>query len=144
MAITPEQTAFAVVFRGPRPQIVTLCGSTRFGNFFHAANLSLTVQGHIVLSIGCDTKQDDELDLALTDGNGRTIEEIKDDLDELHKRKIDLCDWVLVVSDETGYFGDSTLSEIEYAERIGKKVKFDVTAARERYLEIKHAGINAG
>ena len=44
-------------------------------------------------------------------------------LDELHKRKIDLCDEVYVLN-VGGYIGDSTRSEIEYAEAHGKRVRY--------------------
>jgi len=43
--------------------------------------------------------------------------------DELHKRKIDLCDEVFVLN-VGGYIGESTRSEIEYALKIGKSVKY--------------------
>jgi len=113
-------------FGGPRPRIVCLCGSTRFFDAFRAANLRLTLAGEIVLSIGCDTKSD--ADLGITAGDLA-----KAALDELHKRKIDLADYVLVVSDETGYFGESTRSEIEYAEKIGRPVEFAEPNAKERW-----------
>jgi hypothetical protein len=118
----------------PMPTIVCLCGSTRFGNYFRAANLRLTLAGQIVLSIGCDTKSDD--DLAAANDLGVNVEQAKIGLDELHKRKIDLADYVLVVSDETGYFGDSTASEIRYAAEHGKPVRFAVAAAERRAHEM--------
>jgi hypothetical protein len=43
--------------------------------------------------------------------------------DELHKRKIDLADEVMVLN-VGGYIGDSTRSEIEYAVKTGKTVKY--------------------
>jgi len=116
----------------PLPPIVCLCGSTRFGAAFRRANLEHTLAGEIVLSIGCDTKSDDELAAA----GEIDFDAIKGMLDELHKRKIDLADYVLVVSDEAGYFGDSTASEIQYAAEHGKPVKFAVTAAERRAYEM--------
>lgn len=115
------------------PAIVCLCGSTRFGNHFHAANLERTLAGEIVLSIGCDTKSDEGLNIT-ADGKAR--------LDELHKRKIDLADYILVVSDESGYFGESTYSEIEYARGLNKTVRFQVPAAEARWLALA-AGVTA-
>lgn len=50
-----------------RPEIVCLCGSTRFYAEFAAQNLRLTLAGAIVLSIGCDTKSDGDLAAAGTD-----------------------------------------------------------------------------
>jgi hypothetical protein len=117
-------------FGGERPRIVVLCGSTRFGNFFREANLRLTLAGEIVLSIGCDTKND--ADLAAAGALGHDMEQAKVDLDALHKRKIDLADYCHVVSDESGYFGNSTLSEIEYALAHGKPVTYANRAAAMR------------
>lgn len=98
----------------PRPDIVVLCGSTRFMEAFTEANLRLTLQGKIVLSVGCNTKSDDQLV-----AEGLTID--KAALDELHKRKIDLADRVLVLN-VGGYIGESTRSEIEYAQNLGKPI----------------------
>ncbi|MCE1273866.1 MAG: hypothetical protein LWW75_04985 [Chlorobiales bacterium] len=44
-------------------------------------------------------------------------------LDELHKRKIDLADEVLILN-VGGYIGDSTRSELEYAQRLGKTIRY--------------------
>lgn len=97
-----------------KPEVVCLCGSTRFFKTFDEQNFRLTLEGKIVLSIGCNTKSDDELKLTVED---------KTRLDDLHKRKIDLCDSVLVLNVD-GYIGDITKSEIEYAEKIGKPVHY--------------------
>lgn len=103
-------------FGGPRPPIVVLCGSTRFADEFRRQNLKLTLEGKIVLSIGCDTKSDDELRAADELGGAD-----KPALDELHKRKIDLADEVLILN-VGGYVGESTRSEIDYALTRGKRV----------------------
>jgi hypothetical protein len=111
------------------PTIVCLCGSTQFGEAFREANLRETLAGRIVVTIGCNMRTDPEF-------AGRPESElalIKTRLDELHKRKIDLADEVLVVSDEDGYFGDSTTGEIRYAVASGKPVRFAHTAAEERW-----------
>lgn len=44
----------------------------------------------------------------------------KQKADDLHKRKIDICDEVFVLN-VGGYIGDSTRGEIEYATSIGKR-----------------------
>lgn len=97
-----------------RPVVVCLCGSTRFTEAWRAANLSETLAGRIVLTVGCDTKSD--ADLALDDAT-------KARLDELHKRKIDIADEVLILN-VGGYIGDSTRSELAYAEAAGKRVRW--------------------
>lgn len=96
------------------PIIVCLCGSTRFSEAYRAANLSETLAGRIVLSVGCDFKSDDALGLTQAD---------KARLDELHKRKIDLADEILVLN-VGGYVGTSTASEIAYAEQHDKRVRW--------------------
>jgi hypothetical protein len=110
-----------VEFGGPRPPIVVLCGSTRFGAAFRAANLRLTSRGYIVLSVGCDLKADG--DLLAGAATGRTVAEVKAGLDELHRRKIDLADEVHVLNVD-GYIGDSTRAEIRYATSLGKPVSY--------------------
>lgn len=97
-----------------RPERVCLCGSTRFFRAFDDWNFRFTLEGKIVLTIGCNTKSDKGL--GLTD-------EDKIKLDELHKRKIDLADWIFVI-DVGGYTGSSTQSEIEYAQLHGKPIKY--------------------
>lgn len=99
-------------FKGPRPEIVVLCGSTRFIDTFHQMAFALTLAGAIVLSVGVDTKTSPVI------GPGLKIE-----LDILHKRKIDLADRVLIL-DVDGYIGESTRSEIEYANDIGRPVSY--------------------
>lgn len=96
-----------------RPTIVCLCGSTRFMQAFREANLRETLDGRIVLSVGCDTK--DEM-LCITP-------EQKAMLDELHKRKIDLADEILVLN-VNGYIGSSMASEIAYARAHHKRVRW--------------------
>jgi hypothetical protein len=112
---------------GPRPEIVVLCGSTRFAPVFHQENLRLTLGGAIVLSIGCDTKSDADLAAA-----GEVTDELKARLDELHLRKIDLADRVLVL-DVGFYIGESTAREIEYAEALGRPIE---------YLSARHAAVH--
>ena len=95
------------------PKIVCLCGSTRFPGAWEAAARRETLAGRIVLSVGMFGHQEG-LDMAGP---------VKAGLDGLHKRKIDLADEVLVLN-VGGYVGDSTRSEIAYAKRLGKPVRY--------------------
>lgn len=98
-----------------RPEIVCLCGSTRFADTFNAENLRLTLEGKIVLSIGANVS-----DAAL----GISQEsEIKRRLDDLHLAKIDLADRVHVLNVD-GYIGESTLREIQHARRHLKRITY--------------------
>lgn len=96
------------------PTIVCLCGSTRFGDAFRKINLKDTLAGRIVLTVGCDFKSDDELELDAP---------MKRALDELHKRKIDISDEILILNVD-GYIGESTRGEIEYAQSQGKRLRW--------------------
>ena len=91
----PEARPIIKMSAFDRPLIICLCGSTRFVDEFRRQNLRLTVEGRIVLSIGCDLRSDAEL---WKDRSPEQIEALKERLDELHKRKIDLCDAVLVIN----------------------------------------------
>jgi hypothetical protein len=105
---------------GTRPTIVCLCGSTRFYDAFQQANYDLTMQGKIVLSVGFYPHA--KAEHGHGEGVGHDSAE-KIALDELHKRKIDLADEVLVLN-VGGYIGESTRSEIAYAEKVGRPVRY--------------------
>jgi hypothetical protein len=104
-------------FRGQRPRIVCLCGSTRFVEEFNRQRKVLTEAGHIVLAIEVVTTQ------ARAEDPQHVDPDLKARLDELHKRKIDLADDVLVLN-VGGYIGDSTRSEIDYALKVGRPVAY--------------------
>lgn len=109
-----------VVARSERPLIVCLCGSTRFYEAFQQANYDETMAGRIVLSVGFYPHS------TAATGHGEGVghdsaEKIA--LDELHKRKIDLCDEVYVLN-VGGYIGSSTRSEIDYAIANGKPIRY--------------------
>lgn len=102
-----------------KPIVVTLCGSTRFYNAFQEANYRETMAGKIVLTIGFFVHSIEQI-------HGEKIgctKEQKIMLDELHKRKIDLSDEILVLN-VGGYIGESTRNEIEYALSEGIPVRY--------------------
>lgn len=110
-----------------KPTVVCLCGSTRFMEMFQKANLEETLAGNIVLSIGCDTKSADQsplFDVNVQDSYEVAVAKVtkKKELDELHLRKIDLADEVLILN-VGGYIGESTGDELRYARRMKKKVR---------------------
>ena len=106
--------------KSQKPTVVCLCGSTRFYEMFAKANLEETLAGRIVLTIGCTTKSDNEL-FANFPPDEKT--RVKADLDNLHKRKIDISDEIFVLN-VGGYIGESTQSEIDYAKKLGKKIRY--------------------
>lgn len=101
------------------PTIVCLCGSTRFYDQWQRSIYELTMRGIIVLSVGFYPHSSFE---AHGQEVGCSINQ-KVRLDELHKRKIDLADEVLILN-VGGYIGKSTQSELEYAKAHGKRIRF--------------------
>lgn len=120
-----------------RPIIVCLCGSTRFRDVFEDMNYRETMAGKIVLSVGfCGRLERRQVTMdgcmgpeevtALVARAGQDVgctAEEKRALDELHLRKIDLADEVLILN-VGGYVGESTRRELNYALSIGKPVRF--------------------
>ena len=102
-------------------KIVTLCGSTRFKEQFMEVQKRLTLEGCIVISVGLFGHSGD--DDVWKPG-------VKEMLDDMHLRKIDLADEIYVIN-VNGYIGESTRREIAYAKQAGKPV---------RYLETKETG----
>jgi len=96
-----------------KPIIVCLCGSTRFQAEFIKAAREETLAGKIVLSVGVFGHMEG-LDMQ---------SETKQMLDQLHLRKIDLADEILVLN-VNGYIGDSGANEIAYARCQGKTIRY--------------------
>ena len=109
-----------------KTKIICLCGSTRFTHEMLIKQWELTKQGYIVVS-WCALPDD------YFEGDDKTHigdqEGVKEIVDEVHMRKIDLCDEVVCI--HTGeatngltYIGESTYNEISYAFRTKKPVIF--------------------
>lgn len=96
--------------------IITLCGSLKFENEFKKWDERLTFAGHTVFTV-TSYPSDHQ-------GNKEwyTTEQ-KQHLDLAHKRKIMASDGILVI-DIDGYIGESTASEISYAEFYKKIIKY--------------------
>jgi hypothetical protein len=95
-------------------KVITLCGSTKFKDEFMEAQKRLSLAGNIVISVGLFGHSGD--DEVWADG-------VKEMLDDMHKRKIDMADGIYVIN-VGGYIGNSTRSEIEYAKSHGKTVEY--------------------
>ena len=102
-------------------KVITLCGSTRFKDQFMEMQKKLTLEGYIVISVGLFGHAGDQ---EVWDGMDEgTLSKTKEMLDDMHKRKIDMADEIYVIN-VGGYIGDSTRSEIQYAEEHGKTVRY--------------------
>ncbi len=95
-------------------EVVTLCGSIKFKSDFIKVQKDLTLKGFIVISVGLFG---DSEDTELLSDSVITM------LGDMHKRRIDLADSIFVIN-KGGYIGESTRSEIEYAEKNGKTVYY--------------------
>ena len=95
-------------------KVITLCGSTKFKDDFIREQKRLSLEGNIVISVGMFGHS----------GDGEVWNDgIKEMLDDMHKRKIDMADEIFVIN-KNGYIGTSTKSEIEYAIKTNKKVNY--------------------
>lgn len=103
-----------------RPTIVCLCGSTRFWRTFQQAGLEETMAGRIVLSIGAASGTDDDHFGNLPKSE---YDRIKEELDQLHLRKIEMADQVLILN-VNNYIGESTARELAHAKSLGKQIRF--------------------
>ena len=76
------------VRRKKRPQIVTLCGSTRFQEETLEVDSRLTLEGHMVLRVG-----------SFMHAEGIAFDpSVKEKLDQLHRSKIAASDWIYVIN----------------------------------------------
>lgn len=102
---------------------ICLIGSTRFMDQFNAANVALTLKGHIVYSVATSTK-----------GDFKPTDDQKLALDLVHLQKIDESDVVMVVGreeDGSVYIGESTRRELMYADMKDKEVFFWIPGKEE-------------
>lgn len=90
-----------------KPRIIYLCGSARFADEFMRQYQRLTEAGNIVL-LPC---------MPMRVRLEQSEPSLKTRLDDLHKRKIELADDVLVLN-IGGYIGESTAGEIGHATRL--------------------------
>jgi hypothetical protein len=104
--------------------IITLCGSTKFTDEMLIKQWELTKAGHIVLTWCVLPLSYIEKEFGNTDpahiGDQEGVKEI---VDAVHKKKIDLSDEILVIN-VNDYIGESTKSEILHALKAGKITKF--------------------
>jgi len=102
----------------PRPTVVTLCGSSRFIEQMAVVGWELEKAGKIMLGLHLLPMAYAECPDHIAEFQGVAAR-----MDELHLRKIDMCDEVFVVNVD-GYIGESTSREIAYAHAHGKPVRY--------------------
>lgn len=112
------------------PKIICLCGSTRFTVEMLIKQWELAKQGYVVLS-WCALPNDYYLEQGYDEVHHIGDQEgVKQIVDEVHLRKIDLADEVFVLNIGE-YIGESTRNEINYAIKIGKPVHYLEPSSRK-------------
>lgn len=104
-----------------KPKIVVLCGSSKFADvmavcawIIEKEEKAITMGLHLLPS----WYSADEIPDHLAEHEG-----VAGEMDELHKRKIDLGDEIFVVNKDD-YIGHSTRNEIDYARSQDKKIRW--------------------
>ena len=91
-------------------KIITICGSLKFKNEMMIVAEKLALDGNCVLTPI----------YPILENLQRTKEQLKK-LKESHLKKIEFSDAIYVIN-KSKYIGESTKSEIEYAQKLGKEI----------------------
>ena len=107
-----------------KPKIICICGSTTFADTHAVMRWELEKDGKAICLMINYLPHWYFKSIGLKGGDhfGEQFGN-KEILDELHLRKIDLADEIFVIN-QGGYIGESTRMEIEYAEKLGKPIKY--------------------
>ena len=92
--------------------IVCLCGSTKFKDDFVYWSKWFTLEGCIVV-----------MPMIFGHSGDQITDVQKQELDNLHKAKIKMADIIFIINKDN-YIGQSTHSEIKYAESLNKKILY--------------------
>ena len=116
--LSKEETLELLSLADDRPKIICLCGSSRFCCEIAVKKWELEKQGHIAIGMHLLPAGYSDIPDHLAEAEG-----VSQVLDQVHLRKIDIADEVLVIN-KGGYIGERTRIEIEYAKAQGKPVEY--------------------
>ena len=119
-----NEVRYYLTERENRPEVVCMCGSSRFVETMAVLAWEFEKDGKIVLSLHLLPQwyTDAKGQLANCDHQAEA-EGVADAMDELHFRKIEMADTVFVVNVD-GYIGKSTTREIAHATQLGKRIAY--------------------
>ena len=100
-------------------KIITLCGSLKFQKEMMIIAKKMALEGNCILTPVYPIIENCE----------RTDEQLKK-LKKEHFKRIELSDAILVIN-KNNYIGDSTKLEIEYAQKLGKKIMYYTDLIKE-------------
>lgn len=113
-----------VTFQGPRPKIVALIGPTQNTNAYIRAHREFTLDGCIVVTVGGGIlRSDQDLDGHPLPKGTALPDDTMAQFTELQHRRIELADEVYVVN-QMGRIGEGTQADIEYAQSLGKPIRY--------------------
>jgi len=95
----------------PKIKVITICGSTKFRKEMQNWMWNTTKKGYLILYAPFAKEEIPDL------------EKYREILEKIHFEKIRIADEVFIFN-KNGYIGDSTKSEIEFAEDIGKSIAY--------------------
>ena len=104
-----------------KTKIVVMCGSSKFCDVMAVAAW-LIEKNEKAITMGLHLLPDWYFDKPVFDHLAEH-EGVAKSMDELHMRKIDLCDEIFVINCDD-YIGESTTKEIKYAQKLGKKIRW--------------------
>jgi len=104
-----------------KPKIIVLCGSSRYCDIM-AVTAWLLEKKEGAITMGLHLLPDWYFEKPCY-SHLAELEGVADQMDELHMRKIDLCDEIFVINYDD-YIGSSTAKEIEYAQNLGKSIRW--------------------
>jgi len=104
-----------------KPKIIVLCGSSKYCDIMAVAAWLLEKKEGAI-TMGLHLLPDWYFDKPISDHLAEH-EGVAEDMDSLHMRKIDLCDEIFVINRDD-YIGSSTTNEIEYAQNLGKPIRW--------------------
>jgi hypothetical protein len=102
-----------------KPKVVALCGSTRFIDIM-AVCAWLIERDENAITLSCHLLPQW---YGAHDDHQAEAEGVKEKMDELHLRKIELADEVFIVNPMM-YVGESTSAEIEHARNLGRPIRY--------------------
>ena len=98
---------------------LTICGSAKYRELKEKYQAYYTIKNNVVfapvnyLAIKNEVETSEEI-----------AEVIANNLAKIHDKKINLCEAIIVVTDNTGYYGSHTAREIQVAKDHGKRILF--------------------
>ena len=104
-----------------KTKIVVMCGSSKFCEIM-AVVAWLIEKNENAITMGLHLLPGWYFDKIISDHLAEH-EGVAKSMDELHMRKIDLCDEIFVINYKD-YIGSSTHNEIMYAQKLGKNIRW--------------------